>query len=246
MAEPNAQSSSSSTQQIVMANSHWLPWRKVDNEGHLRGIEIDILKRLSHKLNLNLITKSCGWKRCLKFMEVGESDVMTGVFKTPERERYMKFITPAYRLTQGTCFYVNKEQPVEINNYRDLHNLKIGVVKGVSYFSKFDTDINIRKHAYTTGTDLFRLMQGKRIDAVIMACEAGDVRLKNENLKTKFKRANYVYRVEHPVYIAISKKSALLSREPEISKALQIMLDKGEINEILSSYGIIDIKESSH
>jgi len=237
---------SDSSAQILTANSHWLPWRKVDSDGHLNGIEVDILKRLSQRLHLKLKTKSCGWKRCLKHMEVGESDIMTGLFKTPEREKYMKFIKPAYRVTQGTCFYVNKNSLTEINDYKDLSELTIGVVKGVSYFKRFDKDDKIKKYPLTTGTNLFRLLEVNRIDAVIFACAAGDVRLKDEHLNSKVRRANYIYRVDHPVYIALSKKSSLLSREAEISQNLQSMLDLGEIEKILSSYGIVDIREKSH
>jgi polar amino acid transport system substrate-binding protein len=95
-------------EQLTITNSHWPPWRVLENDGSLNGIDIDILKGLSTRLDLQLITKGCGWKRCLKSMELGESDVMTGLFKTPEREKYMQFIEPPYRSVQNTCFYLTE------------------------------------------------------------------------------------------------------------------------------------------
>ena len=229
-------------EQLNSANAHWPPWRIVEDDGSLTGIEIDILKRLSTRLDLQLVIKGCGWKRCLKHMEVGESDVMTGLFKNSEREKYMKFINPAYRIEKSICFYQNKTQSVELNRYDDLYKLTVGVVNKVSYFKRFDDDDNINKHQATTDEDLFRLLKADRIDTVIMACVAGDIFLNNSYYSNSFEHAKYVNLVESPVYLAISRKSPLLAREDEVSQALKKMIDEGEIKQIMSNYGIQEVK----
>lgn len=224
-------------EQITTANTHWPPWRVMAADGAIAGIEIDILERLTEHLNLQLITKSCGWKRCLKHMEVGESDLMIGLFKTPERETYMTFISPAYRIENNICFYQNSDQQVNINRFEDLYNITVGVVKKVAYFEKFDGDKEINKFYATTDETLFRLLKAKKIDSVIMPCIAGDVFIKNLGVEGEFQHANYVNHVESPVYIAISNQSTFLVRAKEISQALQKMVDEGEINQIMLSYG---------
>ena len=225
-------------EQLTTANAHWPPWRVLEDDGHLSGIDIDILEHLTTRLQLQLVTKGCGWKRCLKHMKVGESDVMTGLYKTPEREKYMKFIAPPYRVAQGTCFYLSRARAIEINSYQDLHNLTIGAVKKVVYFDLFENDNSIKKHYSTTDEKLFRLLQGQRIDSLIMACTTGDIIIKRLGLNTKVKRANYIHRAIRPVYLAISKQSPLLARDKEISQILKRMLDKGVIKQIMSNYGI--------
>ncbi|GLS90914.1 ABC transporter substrate-binding protein [Psychromonas marina] len=227
--------------QITTANAHWPPWRVIEADGTLSGIELDILKRLTTHLDFDLIIKGCGWKRCLKHMEVGESDVMTGLFKTAEREQYMKFITPAYRVEKNICFYQNKDSSKEIYHFKDLYDISVGVVKKVAYFEPFDSDPRINKLYATTDEYLFRLLQADRLDAVVIACVTGDVLVSELNLQGVFKHANYVYRVAHPVYLAISKKSPFLAREAEISKALQGMIDRGEVQKIMASYGVQDL-----
>jgi polar amino acid transport system substrate-binding protein len=228
--------------QLISANSHWPPWRIVEDNGSMNGIEIDILKSLSTRLELQLVNQGCGWKRCLKYMRIGEADVMTGLFKTPDREKYMKFIDPPYRTVNNTCFYQNKAQSVEINSYQDLHHITVGVVKKVAYFEPFQSDERVRKYYSTKDNKLFRLLSAQHIDAVIMECVAGDIRLKRLGLNDKFKHANYVHQVAHPVYMAISKKSRLFDRHKDISQALQNMINESEIKQIMSSYGVLDVE----
>ncbi|MCG6201685.1 substrate-binding periplasmic protein [Psychromonas antarctica] len=229
-------------EQLTTANSHWPPWRVLEKDGSLTGIDIDILKGLSRRLELQLVTKGCGWKRCLKYMQVGEGDVMSGLFKTAEREKYMKFIEPPYRRVQNTCFYQKKSQSAEINGYQDLQNITIGVVNKVAYFEPFDSDVSIKKHYAIKDITLFRLLKAQSIDAVIMSCVTGDVQLKLSGLNDEFKHAKYVHRLAHPVYLAVSKQSPLLAREKDVSQALQNMINGGDIKQIMSSYGILEVE----
>lgn len=228
--------------QITTANAHWPPWRVIQEDGTFAGIEFDILKRLTSHLEFELIIKGCGWKRCLKHMEVGESDLMTGLFKTAEREQYMKFITPAYRAEKNICFYQNKNSAKEIHHFKDLYDISVGVVKKVAYFEPFDSDSRINKFYSTTDEYLFRLLKAQRLDAVIVSCVTGDVLVSELNLQDEFKHASYVYSIAHPVYLAISKKSPLLAKEAEISKALQSMIDEGEVQQIMAGYGVQELE----
>lgn len=223
---------------LTSANSHWPPWRITASDGSMSGIEIDIIKGLSNRLALDLIIKSCGWKRCLKYMQVGEGDLMVGLLKNPERESYMSFINPPYRTSNNTCFYQNKYQLVDINSYQDLYKITVGVVNKVAYFEPFDSDKNIKKHHAVTDDNLFRLLRAGNIDTVIMNCHSGDALLKGRGFTDEFKHANFVLRMERPVYMAISKKSPLIQRKDEVSQTLQSMIDDGEIKKIMKKYGI--------
>lgn len=226
---------------LSTANANWAPWRVLNDKGTLEGIDIDILQYVANDLNLNLITKGCGWKRCLKHMEVGGSDVMTGLYKTAEREKYMTFIDPAYYTTQGICFYTLKSNALNIQRYEDLQSLTIGVVDKVSYFERFDHDLSINKLAAVTGQALFRLLKGGRIDAIVLNCINGDISINKDNRKELIERSAYIFKTHRPVYLAISNKSPLLKRKEEFSKSLQKMLNNNEVEKILESYGIVSI-----
>ena len=227
--------------ELSTANANWPPWRIINEDGSLEGIDIDILQHVANDLDLNLVTKGCGWKRCLKHMEIGGSDVMTGLYKTPEREKYMTFIEPAYYTTQGICFYTLKSKALHINQYEDLKPLTIGTVKKVAYFERFDKDVSLNKFESITGNTLFRLLEGERIDTIVLNCVNGDISIKEGDRGNLITRAKYIFKAHRPVYLAISNKSLLLSRQDEFSQSLQKLLDNNEINKILESYGIISI-----
>ncbi|WP_432464374.1 substrate-binding periplasmic protein [Agarivorans sp. QJM3NY_33] len=227
--------------QMVTANANWPPWRVIEADGSLSGIEIDILKQLSQALDLELKTQPCGWKRCLKYMELGESDVMTGLYKNDERAQYMHFVEPPYRSHNDMCFYQAKIRPVQkLDSYSDLYSLTIGVLNKVAYFEQFDQDLKLFKHYATTDESLFRLLLGGRIDTLIMSCIEGDIFLKQRHMTDIFEHTNYTKRNYRSVYLAISKRSKLIERAAEISKHLQQMLDSGEITKILASYGVVE------
>ncbi|MGY5450554.1 substrate-binding periplasmic protein [Agarivorans sp. MS3-6] len=223
-------------QTLTTANAHWPPWRELEPDGRLSGIEIDILTELSQRLGLQLETKGCGWKRCLKHMVLGESDVMTGLLKTAEREQYMAFIDPPYRSKQSHCFYLHRGTDVELNSYQDLSSITVGLQSKVAYFERFDNDDSISKHEAIDDVSLFRLLKGDRVDTVIMSCIEGDNFLKQQGLSQWFKHAHYVEYSERNVYLAVSKQSPLLQRRQEISTAIQSMLDSGEISAILNQH----------
>ncbi|GDY27135.1 hypothetical protein AHAT_30250 [Agarivorans sp. Toyoura001] len=225
--------SASAQQAITTANAHWPPWRTIESDGSLSGIEIDILKGLSARLELDLVTKGCGWKRCLKHMKMGESDLMSGLYKTAEREQYMAFVEPPYRSHQNTCFYLLHDSQLKINSYQDLKSLRIAVQSKVAYFERFDKDEQLFKHEVIDDIAAFRLLKGGRVDTLIMSCAEVDYFIKEQSISAWFKHANYVEQEHRPVYLAISKHSPLVQRKQELSKALQDMLDSGEVQSLL-------------
>lgn len=221
-------------QTLMTANAHWPPWRTIEADGSLSGIEIELLRLLSERLNLQLHTKGCGWKRCLKHMMVGESDVMTGLYRNAEREQYMAFVEPAYRSFQSICFYLKNDSQHQVNSYKDLGKLTISVQSKVAYFERFDQDLALNKHEVIDDMAAFRLLKGKRVDAVVMSCVEGDYFLKEQGISAWFKHADYRQQTRRPVYLAISKLSPLVERQQEISNLLQAMIDSGEIEALIA------------
>jgi len=223
---------------LKTANAHWPPWRMERADGSLYGLEIDLLQHLSARLNLPLETKNCGWKRCLKHMQLGESDIMSGLYRTAERERYMLFVEPPYRTQQHHCFYLNKNHPVKLTDYQDLYALKVGVQSDVVYFSPFDDDLRVDKHYAIDDQALFRLLRGSRVDTVLMSCAEGDAYLQRAGLFLYFNHAEYVHSTERPVYLAVSKQSPLAERLEELSKVLRAFIEAGELDALFTKYQI--------
>ncbi len=125
-------SNSSQGNELIYAASHWPPWVIVPQEGSITGINIDIVKEIAKRLELDLKIIRCTWKRCLKLVELGEADIIGTILKRPDREIYLHFLPPPYIVTSSRVFYVLKGQKHLIQKYEDLYRMKqVGVVRGV-------------------------------------------------------------------------------------------------------------------
>lgn len=75
-----------------------------------------------------------------------------------------------------------------IKEYQDLTKLNVGVKRGTAYFEQFDNDNNIRKTVVADDYNLARMLEAKRIDAIIVLDEAAiEQELKNISF-TNYKR----------------------------------------------------------
>ena len=61
-------------------------------------------------------------------------------------------------------FYVNTENAITIDTYKDLKDLSVGVLRGGSYFERFDQDKKLIKIEMTTHEQLVNMLRKKRID----------------------------------------------------------------------------------
>lgn len=100
---------------------HFAPWKIVDDQGRISGIDIEFLQMLTGQMGLETTFVVAPFKRGLLMMEQGKLDIMTGLLKRPEREDYIDFIDPPYKTTSNKTFYVLKGRGHFINNYEELY-----------------------------------------------------------------------------------------------------------------------------
>ena len=110
---------------IKVAASDFPPYTIVGDES-ITGIDIILANQLAEKMNMKIKYVQCPWKRCLKLMEHGQIDLLTGVYKRPDREKYMLFMSPHYTEATDT-FYIAINNPLQIKHYDDLKNISIGL-----------------------------------------------------------------------------------------------------------------------
>ena len=103
---------------IKVAVEHFPPWSFT--KPTVGGINIEIINKLCKKLNLKIEYIKCPWNRCLHLMENGEADMLSGVLKRPEREKYLHFITPPYKTKSTKAFYLKKKGGVILKKFEDL------------------------------------------------------------------------------------------------------------------------------
>lgn len=215
------------------------PW-KMNSNGVPDGAEYEVLKAISRKLRRPLEVEIAPFKRCLMDMQYGYFDIMTGLLRKKEREKYIYYIDPPYKTKSNKAFYVLKGKENLISRYEDLYKLKIGTEAGNRYFPRFDKDKKISKELVRDVQMNVKKLLAGHIDAFIMTDSQGDYLLQTLGAQNMIVKAAFVYTKRNPVYIGISKKGKLGFKRKMVSDLISEMIESGEIEKIINNYFIIN------
>lgn len=218
------------------SNEHWPPYVIVDQAGEMSGIDLEILRELARRLNLTVEATTCNWVQCLRKMETGRQDVISAALRRPEREKYMFYITPPYILCSNKLFYILRGSGVEINGYRDVHGLKVGVLNGSAYFAPFDDDPKVNKVAVLRTEQLLYMLNAGRLDAMIGTELVTDYLIRERGLEGRFVKSAFRHDSGTPFHFAISKKSPLAAMLPRFNAVMKALIDEGFVARVVEKY----------
>nr|WP_227002218.1 transporter substrate-binding domain-containing protein [Aeromonas schubertii] len=106
---------------LVVAMDEWPPFRMMQ-EGQFRGLDVDILEAMAERAGVEVTIRRYPWGRALSFMQSGKVDLMMGLARTPERERYIDYLEPSYYQCRP-AFYGPPEVAQRVHRYEDLRPL---------------------------------------------------------------------------------------------------------------------------
>ena len=210
------------------------PWIVVDERG-TRGIDVDILDAIALDTLRRYQYIECPWQRCLKLMETGTTDLMSGLFRSAERETYLRFIEPPYYEDPPKVFYTRADSPVSIRTYEDLAPLHIGAVSGTLYFPRFDADTRLRKSLLTEDILLIRLLQAGRIDAFIGTSSEADRLIRSSGLEGRFNKWQLHDGIRGHSHFAMSRQSDKWHLHERLAEVLRRLLATGKIQELIEN-----------
>lgn len=199
-------------------------------------IDYAITKAFADKCNATLFGSEVPFARRLIQLKNGDIDLLCGLLKKEDREKYGYFLTPPYKLKSNKYFFVRKGEGHRLQKYEDLYSLQVGVRIGSKYFSRFDKDSKLDKFSAASDEGRFKMLVSNRVDAVIHTDVYGLYLLHNLRLQDKVEIAPYKYIKHNPVYMVISRKSKLFERKDDLEKVFQIMVKSGEIDQIIHAY----------
>ncbi|WP_320009360.1 transporter substrate-binding domain-containing protein [Maridesulfovibrio sp.] len=223
-------------QEVIVPVNHYPPWRIVNTSEDIGGINIKLMDTLLSKIGLKATYVVRPWKRGQRMMKTGTADIMNGLLKNKEREESMIFLAPPYKTKSTKAFYVLKNSQIKINSYNDLYKYKIGVSLGSHFFPQFDNDVRLTKDSGNDALNNLIKLKFHRIDTFIMTETVGDYLCNKEEYRGLFKKAEYKYNKPLAVYFAVSKKSPLAQRVPELNAALKGMVESGQAQKIITEF----------
>ncbi len=232
MMKPN----SSIGKELIFANTHYPPWVVVQ-KNKMSGVDVEIVKELAKRLNLKLTLSDCPWKRCLRMLEKGEIDIMSGLFKRTDREVYAHFIEPPYRDKNITAFYTVKSKKHIIQKYDDLLNFTVGTTRGVAHFPRFDEDAKIQKILVTDMDQLFEMLSRNHLDVIIGDEPTYDYfRITKGYSKTTEKTDYKFVNKAEGTYLTLSKKSSFNRQISKFNSTMESMVGDGIIASIYDNF----------
>ncbi len=213
------------------------PFKIVDSSGVVTGgVDIELTDALSKSMRLTPKYTSLPWARCLRYLENGNADLVSGITKNKEREKYLFYIEPPYKTKSVKVFYVNRGDEGKFQTYDDIYNSTIGILRNAKYFEKFDTDIEITKYELSDELNGFKMLKLERIDAFITTEEVGDYLIESNGYSNDFGKAEYKYNQSVAVYFALSKKSKYSLRLDQFEASVVSLNEKGVFQKILVNY----------
>lgn len=218
----------------------WPPFRMEAADGTLIGLDIDLLDELSRRSGLRFEIERAPWARGLAALEQGRADMMTGLAKTPERERYIQYLeTPYYACSPR--FYARPSVASLLDRYDRLRGLRIGYVLESVYFPRFDADQALDKVGVSAEAQLLEMLVRKRIDTLIGTDCQVDFALLDPTLAGHIVKASYQPQARTDLYIGFSRKR--LAQLPRVAAALSSMQTDGWIARAAMRYHEVVVQQ---
>ena len=210
------------------------PFRIIENwggEAGYSGAYIDTIFEIQRRTGIPLQFRQVPFARGLAMMKDGRADMMLGPNWNIERAAYMTYLDAVFP-AEAKVFY-SLEGRAGAEDYEDLKNMRVGVLRAARYFEPFDSDKTIQKIVFDNYRSAFLAAKQGRVDLVIIPERQGRYLLRQHGLKFN----PSIFRVPgSPSFITISKKSKLIEVKRKIEKAMAELNQEGFFERLLTTY----------
>ena len=164
------------------------------------GRHIEIAQALVIAMGKDIQFIQCPFARCFSMLQKGDVDWFEKNQGTTKTISFLK--SPMQYQHFPLRFYVNTKNAIKIHTYEDLEGLTLEVLRGGSYFERFDQDKKLIKIEMTTHEQLVNMMHKKRIDTFLKREESVLPWINKENYDVKFSLDKLKSSVEHQAIFA--------------------------------------------
>lgn len=200
----------------------------------VRGLAPSVVKNLFGQLGYEVEIVVLGnWKRCLLDASEGRVDVVLA-YSTVQREQSMLFSTVPV-LREEVALFTNRRHPVKFERLEDLAHYRGGLLFGESYGVDFDRLVAQHQNiewVSDSSQNFGKLIRG-RIDFITSERRTGQLYVENLPGAQDIVALPNALSVDY-LRVAVSRRSPLASRMPDIDAQLKRMVDAGDIDRWLN------------
>ena len=134
--------------------------------GQIKGIHVDIVRKVLDRLKVDYQIKTYPWKRVISMTD--RNKITFSLSWVEKRERFQKYLMVGPIQYGRTVFMVKKNSAIQYDELKDLTPYKIGTISGYSYPKPFENAEYLDKDAATVDNAglISKLLRG-RVDIII-------------------------------------------------------------------------------
>lgn len=203
-------------------------------KGMPSGMEAELLQMIAERMKLKITFVEANFQRSLLMLKNGEVDIMSGLYKTDQREHDYLYINTSY-LTDTHSFFIIKGAE-QIPSYDDLQGRSIGTIEKVSYFPRFDKDSSLLKEPVQHSELNFKKLFNRRLDTVIETTAMGLHLIAQNNYQGVIVKALYQPAGQKKLYFVFSRNSTFVLRAQDFEHVLTDLIQSGEVERLRKRY----------
>ena len=220
---------------LSLAGCEWPPYtsNKILNKGFFSEVIKEVFKDAGYISKTNLFP----WKRAMKRVINGESDILLTLYWTEERSKDMIYSDVITEAPIG--FFRRKGENIVFNKLEDLKKYTIGIVNGYSNGEEFDKATYLKTEGVHKDLLNFKKLMYNRIDLCL-----GDKFVGLYTITKDYPSAeDQIVFIEPPlsikkIYIGISKKTKNYKKIiHDFNLALKKAKESGKFDDILEKHG---------
>jgi len=209
----------------------------INADGESVGIDVDIIREVARRLNINVSIQLAPWVRVLAMVKSGKADGGFPLFMTAERREYALYSQEPVHVSVMTA-YTKSGEEFPYRSLNDLHEKRVGINRGYSISKEFDHAaqeglINIVE--VETVAQLVKMLLDGRIEAIAATPSSVEAYLKQENIEL-----SAIGQVRaRAAYLTLSKRSAIDNKQQlldNINRTMVMMKEDGTIDSIRKKY----------
>ncbi len=223
--------------QIIMSQEYtvggdfdYAPFSYINKSGKAQGMDIDIMNAISLNSGISFNYKLSEWDTAFRYIKMGETDIITGIVFSEEREKYLDFTYPIH--SGDYSIFIRKDLP--FNNISDLYNYKLMVLNGDISIDKFLIPMGLYENYIAANSlpDALAGLEYGRADYVIAPYSVGTLEIE----KNKYKNIEVKEQRIIPSIYCMAVKKGNTHLLGVLNKGISELRTNGELDKIQSKW----------
>ena len=212
-------------------------------EDEIVGIDADLSREAMARLGCRLSFEKLPWARALRQLREGGVDMLSGAYRTAEREQYAHYSSVVGMVSPNILFIRRDARAsFDFDSLRALleSDFRLGAQIDVSYSDEYRALIQNPDYAENIEFNsrrepLWKMLARNRLDGLIASKLTGLYETKELGLGDTLTPSSLIVS-EKPAYFVFSKKSVGSGFVSDFDRVLQSMQDDGTFDDIVDRY----------